>query len=91
MAIGTELAKVHRSRSEVTLATITNAYFFHLVLPSDLMAWYALFSQIIDLCELKDDARKKAHAIIDKFADRGLRSLAVCRQVFILSFPHAGA
>ncbi|KAL6141099.1 hypothetical protein ACLB2K_059390 [Fragaria x ananassa] len=36
--------------------------------------------QIIDLCELKDDARKKAHAIIDKFADRGLRSLAVCRQ-----------
>ncbi|XP_050382307.1 ATPase 9, plasma membrane-type isoform X1 [Argentina anserina] len=36
--------------------------------------------QIIDLCELKDDARKKAHAIIDKFADRGLRSLAVARQ-----------
>ncbi|KAK9922993.1 hypothetical protein M0R45_031429 [Rubus argutus] len=36
--------------------------------------------QIIDLCELKDDASKKAHAIIDKFADRGLRSLAVARQ-----------
>ncbi|KAM5578594.1 ATPase 9, plasma membrane-type [Rosa sericea] len=36
--------------------------------------------QIIDLCELKDDARKKAHAIIGKFADRGLRSLAVARQ-----------
>ncbi|KAF2301469.1 hypothetical protein GH714_024883 [Hevea brasiliensis] len=40
-AIGTELAREHRSR---------------------------------------DDAKKKAHAIIDKFADRGLRSLGVCRQ-----------
>lgn len=39
------------------------------------------FLQIIDLCELKDDASKKAHAIIGKFADRGLRSLAVSRQV----------
>ncbi|OAY52717.1 ATPase 9, plasma membrane-type [Manihot esculenta] len=36
--------------------------------------------QIIELCNLRDDAKKKAHAIIDKFADRGLRSLAVCRQ-----------
>ncbi|XP_015871527.2 ATPase 9, plasma membrane-type [Ziziphus jujuba] len=36
--------------------------------------------QIIELCNLRDDPRKKAHAIIDKFADRGLRSLAICRQ-----------
>uniref|UniRef100_A0A2N9IAI7 Plasma membrane ATPase n=1 Tax=Fagus sylvatica TaxID=28930 RepID=A0A2N9IAI7_FAGSY len=36
--------------------------------------------QIIELCNLREDARKKAHAIIDKFADRGLRSLAVARQ-----------
>ncbi|PON80994.1 P-type ATPase [Trema orientale] len=36
--------------------------------------------QIIELCNLRDDASKKAHAIIDKFADRGLRSLAVGRQ-----------
>uniref|UniRef100_A0A7N0TC59 Plasma membrane ATPase n=1 Tax=Kalanchoe fedtschenkoi TaxID=63787 RepID=A0A7N0TC59_KALFE len=36
--------------------------------------------QIIDLCELKGDARKKAHDIIDQFAERGLRSLAVARQ-----------
>ncbi|KAI4335596.1 hypothetical protein L6164_014230 [Bauhinia variegata] len=36
--------------------------------------------QIIDLCELKGEARKKANAIIDQFADRGLRSLAVARQ-----------
>ncbi|CBI35956.3 unnamed protein product, partial [Vitis vinifera] len=37
--------------------------------------------QIIELCNLKDHAKKKAHAIIDKFADRGLRSLAVSQQV----------
>uniref|UniRef100_A0A7N0SVK3 Plasma membrane ATPase n=1 Tax=Kalanchoe fedtschenkoi TaxID=63787 RepID=A0A7N0SVK3_KALFE len=36
--------------------------------------------QIIDLCELKGDTRKKALDIIDKFAERGLRSLAVSRQ-----------
>ncbi|CAN6570430.1 unnamed protein product [Malus baccata var. baccata] len=32
------------------------------------------------LCNLKGDVEKKAHAIIGKFADRGLRSLAVARQ-----------
>ncbi|CAK9136602.1 unnamed protein product [Ilex paraguariensis] len=36
--------------------------------------------QIIDLCELKGDVRKKAHEIIDNFANRGLRSLGVARQ-----------
>ncbi|CAL0330341.1 unnamed protein product [Lupinus luteus] len=36
--------------------------------------------QIITLCNLREDVTKKAHAIIDKFADRGLRSLAVARQ-----------
>ncbi|KAE9591247.1 putative proton-exporting ATPase [Lupinus albus] len=36
--------------------------------------------QIMILCGLKDDAKKKVHAIIDKFAERGLRSLAVARQ-----------
>ncbi|CAL5440298.1 unnamed protein product [Camellia sinensis] len=36
--------------------------------------------QIIELCKLKDDVSKKAHDIIDKFADRGLRSLAVAQQ-----------
>ncbi|KMT01076.1 hypothetical protein BVRB_9g223310 [Beta vulgaris subsp. vulgaris] len=36
--------------------------------------------QIIDLCNLGHDAKSKAHAIIDKFADRGLRSLGVARQ-----------
>ncbi|KAI3435391.1 Plasma membrane ATPase [Psidium guajava] len=36
--------------------------------------------QILNLCNCKDDVRKKAHAVIDKFAERGLRSLAVARQ-----------
>ncbi|KAG2699893.1 hypothetical protein I3843_07G208800 [Carya illinoinensis] len=36
--------------------------------------------QILNLCNCKDDVRKRAHAVIDKFAERGLRSLAVARQ-----------
>ncbi|KAI3423717.1 DNA topoisomerase I [Psidium guajava] len=36
--------------------------------------------QIIDLCGLKGEVSKRAHAIISNFADRGLRSLAVSRQ-----------
>ncbi|KAL5141090.1 Plasma membrane ATPase 4 [Glycine soja] len=36
--------------------------------------------QIMSLCNLRDDAKKKVHSIIDKFAERGLRSLAVARQ-----------
>ncbi|KAL0916759.1 hypothetical protein M5K25_014295 [Dendrobium thyrsiflorum] len=36
--------------------------------------------QIIELCGLKEDASRKVHALIDRFADRGLRSLGVARQ-----------
>ncbi|XVF47678.1 hypothetical protein PTKIN_Ptkin03bG0129600 [Pterospermum kingtungense] len=36
--------------------------------------------QILALCNAKEDLKKKVHAVIDKFADRGLRSLAVARQ-----------
>ncbi|XVF89481.1 hypothetical protein PTKIN_Ptkin19aG0133500 [Pterospermum kingtungense] len=36
--------------------------------------------QIIALCNCKEDVRRKVHAVIDKFAERGLRSLAVARQ-----------
>ncbi|KAJ1698496.1 hypothetical protein LUZ63_007008 [Rhynchospora breviuscula] len=36
--------------------------------------------QIIDLCNLREDARKKCHAVIGEYANRGLRSLAVARQ-----------
>lgn len=42
--------------------------------------------QILNLCNARDDLRKKVHAIIDKFAERGLRSLAVARQVFHTEF-----
>ncbi|KAG1364459.1 Plasma membrane ATPase [Cocos nucifera] len=36
--------------------------------------------QIMNLCNCREDVRKKVHAVIDKFAERGLRSLAVARQ-----------
>ncbi|CAD5171898.1 unnamed protein product [Musa acuminata subsp. malaccensis] len=36
--------------------------------------------QIMSLCSCKEDVRKRVHAVIDKFAERGLRSLAVARQ-----------
>ncbi|XP_012454989.1 plasma membrane ATPase 4 [Gossypium raimondii] len=36
--------------------------------------------QIIDLCNLRDDVKRRTHDIIANFADRGLRSLAVARQ-----------
>lgn len=43
----------------------------------------------MELCDLKGEAKKKVHAIIDKYADRGLRALGVASQVwtgFLLSF-----
>ncbi|XP_021275870.1 plasma membrane ATPase 4 [Herrania umbratica] len=36
--------------------------------------------QILKLCNAREDLKKKVHSIIDKFAERGLRSLAVSRQ-----------
>ncbi|OVA08503.1 Cation-transporting P-type ATPase [Macleaya cordata] len=36
--------------------------------------------QIITLCNCKEDVRNKVHSVIDKYAERGLRSLAVARQ-----------
>ncbi|KAL9244720.1 hypothetical protein vseg_018463 [Gypsophila vaccaria] len=46
--------------------------------------WYRISKgapeQIIELCNLAPDVKNKAHAIIDKFADRGLRSLGVAMQ-----------
>ncbi|KAE9600547.1 putative proton-exporting ATPase [Lupinus albus] len=36
--------------------------------------------QIIELCNLKEEVKRKALSIIDKFAERGLRSLAVAKQ-----------
>nr|AEQ27822.1 PM H+-ATPase R [Pontederia crassipes] len=36
--------------------------------------------QILNLCNCREDVRNKVHNVIDKFAERGLRSLAVARQ-----------
>ncbi|XP_024012572.1 LOW QUALITY PROTEIN: ATPase 3, plasma membrane-type [Eutrema salsugineum] len=36
--------------------------------------------QILDLCNARADLRKRVHTAIEKYAERGLRSLAVARQ-----------
>ncbi|OVA00927.1 Cation-transporting P-type ATPase [Macleaya cordata] len=36
--------------------------------------------QILTLCNCKEDVKNKVHSVIDKYAERGLRSLAVARQ-----------
>ncbi|KAK3021820.1 hypothetical protein RJ639_047175 [Escallonia herrerae] len=41
--------------------------------------------QIIDLCNLREDVTKRVHDIIDRFAERGLRSLAVAQQKNLIS------
>nr|CAB3486022.1 unnamed protein product [Digitaria exilis] len=45
-----------------------------------LMANLAPKTKILDLCNCREDMRRKVHSIIDKYAERGLRSLAVARQ-----------
>ncbi|KAI7753921.1 hypothetical protein M8C21_033120, partial [Ambrosia artemisiifolia] len=45
-----------------------------------LMAGLAPKTKILTLCGCKEDMKKKVHAMIDKFAERGLRSLAVAKQ-----------
>jgi H+-transporting ATPase len=37
--------------------------------------------QILELCKCGQDVRNRVHAVIDKYAERGLRSLAIARQV----------
>lgn len=39
------------------------------------------FFQILHLAHNKSDIERRVHAVIDKFAERGLRSLAVAYQV----------
>ncbi|KAI5555996.1 hypothetical protein BDE02_18G005500 [Populus trichocarpa] len=36
--------------------------------------------QILTLCNCKEDVKRKVHSVIDKFAERGLRSLGVAKQ-----------
>ncbi|KAF3550809.1 hypothetical protein DY000_02007515 [Brassica cretica] len=45
-----------------------------------LMANLAPKTKIIELCNLQGEARRKAHEVIDGFAERGLRSLGVAQQ-----------
>lgn len=45
---------------------------------------FGIQKQILTLCNCKEDVRNKVHSVIDKFAERGLRSLAVSRQVFFI-------
>lgn len=42
------------------------------------------------MCQEKNEIAGKVHAIIDKFAERGLRSLGVAYQVFFLSMLGVG-
>ncbi|KAK6944552.1 hypothetical protein RJ641_025654 [Dillenia turbinata] len=42
--------------------------------------FFLVIQQILTLCNAKEDLKKKVHSIVDKFADRGLHSLAVARQ-----------
>ena len=44
--------------------------------------------QILSLSYNKAEIAQKVHTIIDKYADRGLRSLAVARQVFFNNFQY---
>lgn len=39
--------------------------------------------KILELAHNKDIISSRVHAVIDKFAERGLRSLAVARQVIV--------
>lgn len=47
---------------------------FHCLLPSPHL-------QILNLAHNKSEIERRVHSIIDKFAERGLRSLAVAYQV----------
>lgn len=42
---------------------------------------WGFMDQILNMCIEKEEIKGKVHAIIDKFAERGLRSLAVALQV----------
>ncbi|KAJ9559480.1 hypothetical protein OSB04_004640 [Centaurea solstitialis] len=43
--------------------------------------------QIVELCDLKNEEKNRVFSIIDKFAERGLRSLAVAQQASFSMFP----
>lgn len=43
--------------------------------------WLVIEPQILNLAHNKSEIERRVHSIIDKFAERGLRSLAVAYQV----------
>jgi len=51
-------------------------------LVNDFLDW-----QILDLTPNKAEISARAHSVIDKFAERGLRSLGVARQASTLDAP----
>jgi hypothetical protein len=54
------------------------------LVPSCFTKWsffYLYILQILALAHNSADIAARVHAVIDKFADRGLRSLAVAKQV----------
>ena len=55
---------------------ISETYYMFSLLPNT-----TFFLKIIELCNLQGEARRKAHEVIDGFAERGLRSLGVAQQV----------
>ncbi|KAI7741913.1 hypothetical protein M8C21_008895 [Ambrosia artemisiifolia] len=77
---GVSLFLVPREIEAVVIATGVHTFFgkaAHLV---DSTNQVGHFQKIVELCNQKDDEKKKVFSIIDKFAERGLRSLAVCQQ-----------
>jgi H+-transporting ATPase len=46
--------------------------------------------QILNLAHNKSEIERRVHTIIDKFAERGLRSLAVAYQVCTDTYKHTG-
>ncbi|KAI8544783.1 hypothetical protein RHMOL_Rhmol08G0321700 [Rhododendron molle] len=70
----------HGEIEAVVIATGVHSFFgkaAHLVDSTEVVGH---FQQILNLCEEKEQIAGKVHAIIDKFAERGLRSLGVAIQ-----------
>ncbi|KAF4368851.1 hypothetical protein F8388_021463 [Cannabis sativa] len=70
----------HGEIEAVVIATGVNSFFgkaAHLVDSTEVVGH---FQQILNLCQEKHEIAAKVHTIIDKFAERGLRSLGVAYQ-----------
>ena len=81
MGSGTELAKVPLSRYITFYLLIIKTIQYTFIEINCNSCRFPPFEQILNLCNCKEDVRKRVHSVIDKFAERGLRSLAVAKQV----------